>query len=258
MFVSADVMFRFVYLRGHFQKQLRKVEKTPSGSGGTVTPKWEYFEACTFLTPVYSKVQTVDNVQPQPDLAEVIYEGTLEDLMDASEKEDKPFIGHILSSSLAITPAASQIASPQNTTKWTAQEALQEVEQTITCASSPIVTLHPTPSSNSCEASNTATKPSVPAIPTWTPKHQRKTAKTKDEMTHETLLETLKCVQSMMNAQEKRPAEVVQDIATQSLMSFMKYVPDTHKHIKMECTEKIMSVVTECLKKYHSETQNQV
>ncbi|KAG0721640.1 hypothetical protein GWK47_046073 [Chionoecetes opilio] len=101
-------MFRFVYLRGHFQKQLRKVEKTPSGSGGTVTPKWEYFEACTFLTPVYSKVQLVDNVQPQPDLAEVIYEGTLEDLMDASGKEDKPFIGHILSSSLAITPAASQ------------------------------------------------------------------------------------------------------------------------------------------------------
>ncbi|KAG0710855.1 hypothetical protein GWK47_021935 [Chionoecetes opilio] len=142
-------MFRFVYLRGHFQKQLRKVEKTPSGSGGTVTPKWEYFEACTFLTPVYSKVQTVDNVQPQPDLAEVIYEGTLEDLMDASGKEDNPFIGHILSSLLAITPAASQIASPQNTTKRTAQEALQEVEQTITCAPSPIVTLHLTPSSNS-------------------------------------------------------------------------------------------------------------
>ncbi|KAK4309872.1 hypothetical protein Pmani_018518 [Petrolisthes manimaculis] len=49
---TAEVLKKFTYLRGDFQKMWRKVTCTPSGSCGNVTPKWEYFSAYSFLKPM--------------------------------------------------------------------------------------------------------------------------------------------------------------------------------------------------------------
>ncbi|XP_050730368.1 uncharacterized protein LOC127005504 [Eriocheir sinensis] len=56
------VMARFTYLRGNFQKLLRVVERTPSGSGGEATPKWEFFSACSFLRPVYANSKSEPSI----------------------------------------------------------------------------------------------------------------------------------------------------------------------------------------------------
>ncbi|KAG0713797.1 hypothetical protein GWK47_015388 [Chionoecetes opilio] len=79
---TEDVIVRLIYLRGHSRKLLRKLEKTPSGSGGKVTPKWEYFEACSFLTPVYSNTTSASSVQPTSNTSEKIYEGTSPRLLE--------------------------------------------------------------------------------------------------------------------------------------------------------------------------------
>ncbi|XP_063613769.1 uncharacterized protein LOC134787002 [Penaeus indicus] len=43
------VVSRYQYLRGHFQKQLRKIYNVPSSSRRTASHKWEFFKACTFM-----------------------------------------------------------------------------------------------------------------------------------------------------------------------------------------------------------------
>ncbi|XP_047489189.1 protein bric-a-brac 2-like isoform X2 [Penaeus chinensis] len=43
------VVSRYQYLRGHFQKQLRKFYNIPTSSRRTASHKWEFFKACSFM-----------------------------------------------------------------------------------------------------------------------------------------------------------------------------------------------------------------
>ncbi|XP_063858354.1 glycerol-3-phosphate dehydrogenase, mitochondrial-like isoform X3 [Scylla paramamosain] len=122
--LTADDLFgKFSYLRGNFQRVLCNVCYTPSGFGGKPEPKWEYFKACSFLLPVYDNhsFQSSLELPPQED---VVYEGTLEDLvqLDFSPLYSPRSIGisrppSAASTSLSIdapcTSPESQTPSPQ-------------------------------------------------------------------------------------------------------------------------------------------------
>lgn len=55
---AGDVMNKFQYLRGQYQKILRKIKNTPSGSGAQTPQKWEFFSSCSFLQSVYDNCPT--------------------------------------------------------------------------------------------------------------------------------------------------------------------------------------------------------
>ncbi|KAK3888423.1 hypothetical protein Pcinc_007551 [Petrolisthes cinctipes] len=80
---TAEVLKKFTYLRGNFQKHWRKINCTPSGSQGLVTLKWEFFSACSFLqVPCDSKGEPSFELSsaPAPE-PEVVYDSSIEKLM---------------------------------------------------------------------------------------------------------------------------------------------------------------------------------
>ncbi|XP_042888303.1 uncharacterized protein LOC122263766 [Penaeus japonicus] len=80
-----EVIAKFAYLRGHYQKQLRKIQKS-SGSGGIVQSKWEYFEACSFLMPIYASNKITASFQlTSKGAQELVFDGTEEELLETSE-----------------------------------------------------------------------------------------------------------------------------------------------------------------------------
>ncbi|XP_064096689.1 uncharacterized protein LOC135208438 [Macrobrachium nipponense] len=63
-----DVQRKFGTLKSTFQRELRKIQCTPSGSAGAVEPKWEYFKSCSFMIPVNSctpRRTSFDTSEPQ-------------------------------------------------------------------------------------------------------------------------------------------------------------------------------------------------
>ncbi|XP_063884774.1 uncharacterized protein LOC135113439 [Scylla paramamosain] len=122
--LTADDLFgKLSYLHGNFRRVLHKVRNTPSGSGGKPEPKWEYFKACSFLLPVYDNHSFQSSLELPP-REDVVYEGTLEDLvqLDFSPLYSPRSIGishpsSAASTSLSIdapcTPPESQTPSPQ-------------------------------------------------------------------------------------------------------------------------------------------------
>lgn len=169
---------KFAYLRGHFQKQLRKVEKTLSRSGGITTQKWEYFSACTFLQLVYSTCTSEPSYQLPGPLnttdVEVVYEGELEEIL----MED------------AHTP------SPSATSESWSSDTSDVIQNKI--------------------------------------------------------FETLSCVQDVMVKRNKVEPDRF-DVATETIRSLMKFIPDSHQHIKEEVTEKILCLAADAVKKYNAE-----
>ncbi|XP_047475853.1 uncharacterized protein LOC125029764 [Penaeus chinensis] len=80
---------RFHYLRSNFQKLLKKVEKTPSGSGSTPAVKWEYYSACKFMQPVYtidsnssSFEMPEDSTASTEQTEELVWTGVISELVD--------------------------------------------------------------------------------------------------------------------------------------------------------------------------------
>ncbi|XP_047472324.1 uncharacterized protein LOC125027320 [Penaeus chinensis] len=80
---------RFHYLRSNFQKLLKKVEKTPSGSGSTPAVKWEYYSACKFMQPVYtidsnssSFEMPEDSTASTEQTEELVWTGVINELVD--------------------------------------------------------------------------------------------------------------------------------------------------------------------------------
>lgn len=67
-FISDDVVQRFQYLRGHFQKLLRKIKNSPNGSGAQTPAKWEFFNSCLFMQPIYDNVQSQSSFTPSDDM----------------------------------------------------------------------------------------------------------------------------------------------------------------------------------------------
>ncbi|XP_042879257.1 uncharacterized protein LOC122257814 [Penaeus japonicus] len=50
---TVEVMDKFKYLRGQYQKILRKIRNTPSGSAANTAVKWEHYNTCSFMQSVY-------------------------------------------------------------------------------------------------------------------------------------------------------------------------------------------------------------
>lgn len=98
---------KFPYLRGNFQRVLRKIRNTPNGSGGKPEPKWEYFKACSFLLAVYDNHSFQSSLELPP-REELVYEGTLEDLVqtDFSPLCSPRSIG------ISPSPSAASTSSP--------------------------------------------------------------------------------------------------------------------------------------------------
>ncbi|KAK8392502.1 hypothetical protein O3P69_014699 [Scylla paramamosain] len=141
--LTADDLFgKLSYLHGNFRRVLHKVRNTPSGSGGKPEPKWEYFKACSFLLPVYDNHSFQSSLELPP-REDVVYEGTLEDLvqLDFSPLYSPRSIGishpsSAASTSLSIdapcTPPESQTPSPQgpvDTAKLQAVVLLSQSQQ---------------------------------------------------------------------------------------------------------------------------------
>ncbi|ROT69677.1 hypothetical protein C7M84_012106 [Penaeus vannamei] len=87
---TGDVMNKFQYLRGQYQKILRKIKNTPSGSGAQTPQKWEFFSSCSFLQSVYDNCPTESSFIHPDDLNTqsqevLVYEGGIEDLADDCE-----------------------------------------------------------------------------------------------------------------------------------------------------------------------------
>ena len=100
---------KFAYLRGNFQRVLRKIRNTPSVSGGNPEPKWEYFKACSFLLPIYDNTSCESSLELQPQ-EEVVYEGTLEDLV---QEDFSPLYSPVeIFTSPADTPCTSGSQNP--------------------------------------------------------------------------------------------------------------------------------------------------
>ncbi|KAG0727724.1 hypothetical protein GWK47_034061 [Chionoecetes opilio] len=254
---TEDVIVRLIYLRGHFQKLLRKLEKTPSGSGGKVTPKWEYFEACSFLTPVYSNTTSASSVQPTSNTSEIIYEGTAEDLLDALGNAELCFHGNSSASSASSTPLPSQTPSVrlQSGKTHKAKEHPHEEEDTPTLlSSSSTPSVLPAPA---VAASASATQPLASTSKLTPQSHRKQKCRDNPEMVEETLVKTLKCVQEMMKAQERKQT-VQYDLATQTVMSFIRLIPDSHQQVKYEFTERLLSLVVEYMQKINTKIHNGV
>lgn len=115
------MLAKFGYIRGHFQKQLRKIEKTPSGSGGKVTPKWEYFQACSFLTPVYTNMESSSSFELPADDGDVVYEGSLENLLENGMQT----VQHPLS--MELSSPSSRTPSPLSTGTSTPEPTVTEI-----------------------------------------------------------------------------------------------------------------------------------
>jgi len=50
---AVEVMDKFKYLRGQYQKCLRKIRNAPSGSAATTPIKWEHYKTCSFMQSAY-------------------------------------------------------------------------------------------------------------------------------------------------------------------------------------------------------------
>ncbi|XP_063611972.1 uncharacterized protein LOC134785539 [Penaeus indicus] len=84
---TVEVMDKFKYLSGQYQKCLWKIRNAPSGSAATTPIKWEHYETCSFMQSAYDLGPTEssfihpDDLEPQQE-QEVLYEGPTEDLED--------------------------------------------------------------------------------------------------------------------------------------------------------------------------------
>ncbi|XP_047468505.1 uncharacterized protein LOC125024785 [Penaeus chinensis] len=95
-------MDKFKYLRGQYQKILRKIRNTPSGSAAKTDIKWEHYKTCSFMQSVYDTGPTEssfihpDDLEPQQKEV-VLYEGPIEDLEDTE---------------VTVSPTSSSTPSP--------------------------------------------------------------------------------------------------------------------------------------------------
>ncbi|KAK4325315.1 hypothetical protein Pmani_004096 [Petrolisthes manimaculis] len=127
---TAEVLKKFTYLRGNFQKMWRKVTCTPSGTGGNVTPKWEYFSACSFLKPMNDGNNEASFQLPSEPLSEVVFEGSVEDLLeDQGQKLELSPIPWSNSNSITSNVPTSSSPIDMNTPEPPAQD-IQDISST--------------------------------------------------------------------------------------------------------------------------------
>lgn len=232
--LTADaVLSKFAYFRGHFQKQLRKVLTTPSGSGGKVTPRWEYFQACSFLMPVYSNLATASSCQLQSDDGEVVYDGSLEDLLEGDVIHTLP-CQNKRGSSTSSCSTSSPLPSPSPSPSTGSLEPPSDIDRLLVPSSD----IEKLPVPNQCKGTPHISK-------------KRKISNNTDPV-RDSLIDTLHIVQSKF---QKEDAYV-----TTCVRGFMQYSPNSSPKVKERCTkvkerftEKVLQLITETMKEIHSE-----
>lgn len=272
---------KFAYLRGNFQRILRKIRNTPSGSGGKPEPKWEYFHACSFLLAVYDNTSFESSLE-LPRQEEVVCPGPLQDFLQEEysalhSPKSTGVVSPAALSEITISPIDASLEShtpspqafidtpsPQDATTTPAPQevsnttSLQDVPHTpspqyIIHTPSPQYIVH-TPSHQSAGLGNSTKAAAV------TPRggHKRKFVDSGDNSVK--IVEALSSVQDTVstyfqNKNVNKPGQY--DIAQTCVESFLKSFP-LSKRLKMEFCSKIVSVVHEYVDKYNDETHEDV
>lgn len=222
--ISDDVIGKFAYLRGHFQKQLRKIS-SPSVMGRKRSSRWEYFQACSFLRPVYENCKTEATFQlPEANDGRVTYDRSLELRLAA---QDNILVGSLDPTGGNIAPGHSNLSSvPQNgnVSPSTMYSALAMSSPPHSCSSPPS-------------------------------KKKRKEQDTLEHLNQKIML-LLDAVNAARSAHTSQAKPYRFDPATESVMSVMANIPDSFQHLKNEFTEKVLFLSAEVMQKYYRERRD--
>ncbi|ROT72933.1 uncharacterized protein [Penaeus vannamei] len=225
-----DVVQRFQYLRGHFQKLLRKIKNSPNGSGAQTPAKWEFFNSCLFMQPIYDNVQSQSSFTPSDDMMEmpcngvVVYEGLLE--KDSTGNEDR----------VLLSPSSS-VSSPSPLPDLPEDSKESFHKPSVSSTPSPL--------------------PDLPEIPPESRNLKRK--RTWDEM-EENLMESINCVKEAWSSQSQNQVQgkpFRYDMATEAVMSCVEFL-SSHKDLKMEFIVEVMSLVNRTVKKVQERESKQL
>ncbi|KAK4289037.1 hypothetical protein Pmani_037974 [Petrolisthes manimaculis] len=224
LMTTDDVIGKFAYLRGHFQKQLRKIS-SPSVSGRKRSSRWEYFQACSFLRPVYENCKSEATFQlPDANDGRVMYDRSLE-LRLATQ--DNLLVG-------SLDPTGGNIAPGNSNLATVAQNG--NVSPSTMYASLAMST-----SPHSC---------------TTSPPNKKKR---KEQDTLEHLNQKIMLLLDAVNAARSAHSQAKPyrfDPATESVMSVMANIPDSFQHLKNEFTEKVLFLSAEVMQKYYRERRD--
>lgn len=212
----------------------RKVGCIPSGSGGKVTPKWEYFSACSFLKPV-NDVFNEGSFQhlcetSTEQLSQVVFEGSLEDLLQDQNSRISPAPGP--SSNSNDYSRSSNIPLASSPMDMNTQEPLED-----------IVTPEP-PAGD-------------PPLSRLTPvKKVRKTGKQLEPFKQQvsTHLGTFVEAFTSSKSKEKIPKPV---FIAETLNSFLTNIPINRQKYEAEINAKVRKIIWETQEKISNELETQ-
>ncbi|KAK3886480.1 hypothetical protein Pcinc_009351 [Petrolisthes cinctipes] len=251
---TAEVLKKFTYLRGNFQKHWRKINCTPSGSQGLVTPKWEFFSACSFLqVPCDSKGEPSFELSsaPAPE-PEVVYGSSIEKLMgdevlyisSSPQPGSSSTSGTSLpgSTSASPTPESSMLFNPDSPEPVHIEHSNKRIIQVVSggTSSPPVKRTRKMMFMGNNDNSDVDTSAlSSPPVKNARTKVNRKTDQLQEEMLSSSL-SSLKGAWNTMADRCKSSSYVV-DL----LNSFLLTIPKNKDVLKLEIENKVLTLVTE-------------
>lgn len=244
-------MAKFTYLRGNFQKLLRAIERTPSGSGGKAPPKWEFFSACSFLRPVYATSQSEPSfVIP----TESVFQGSQEDL---------EFMCTPLPQAEDSLPNLRRSPSPSPNPFTVEELSSQPVCSPTTSISSLSVSASvPSPSSSlSAPASVPPPSSSAPAsVPSPSPSPSPRAKKPrKDNAFMQAQAQLCESVSTMQDVLKRKQMERIPNneeiLAMNTVKGVMAAIPDSHHHLRVEFNAKLLDLAAETYKRYYNDVR---
>lgn len=247
---------KFAYLRGNFQRILRKIRNNPKSE-----PKWEYFKPCSFLLDVYDNTSFDSSSVETTPQEEIVFAAPFEDII----QEDFSPLYSPKSPAASPAPAAesttspvaapyaspeSQPPSPQPVVDTPTLRAFVNTPspQDVTHTPSPQDVVH-TPSHQSAGPSTSTLSASV------TPRGKK--SKLEDSCdTSGKIVQALDHVNSAMNTflqnkQVNKPGK--HDFVISSVQSFLNSFPISDR-LKNEFGSKVVLIMHEYMQ-YYDETQ---
>lgn len=209
--------------------------------------RWEYFEACSFLLPVYCDSLGISNFQlPSSHTGDqVVYVDMLEDPLDTGESPegvDPPPSSSSTTSAPSPPPPTSEApAAPGDMSKPAASPSLAPQ-----CPKKGVVE-QDTPQGQHGSCVSTLPRPATQNISL---KRRRETDN--KDLAQESILKTLKRVYSLALSLQNRKEPAKLDLASQTVQSIMQYIPDSHQDLKSKFTSKVMNLAAETVAEYNS------
>ncbi|XP_027209642.1 uncharacterized protein [Penaeus vannamei] len=250
------------YLRSHFQKLLRKMQKTSDESGVKPTCKWEFFKACSFLHPAYKsdttlnfEMQQSSMVSSKP-LKELIREDSPSDLIDdpavmtheeeidplqlatAQEEEIDP-LQLVTTQEEEIDPLQLATAQEEEIDPLQLVTTQEEEIDPLQLATTYVETRLPAPTESSSSASDESS-----IIPTQIrPGKMRKHRTGNISHTEEQLRRELANVHNVWKNLKKLSAPM--DPILESVKGFVKILNESHPHLKTKFHKKMYEAMAE-------------